>query len=399
MNILIVEDSKVYANLIKASMEKYLLFAKCDIAYSFEELKNLDKKYDLYIIDYILPDTSGDEHIKFLLEQHAKIIVMTQYEDKIYKSSFINEIIDFIIKEDISIINYLIRLVRRIYKNQFKNVLVVDDSKAIRIYQKKILKLLNLNVFEAENGAEALEVIKKENINFVITDIEMPKLNGVEMVKEIRKIKKIDELPILVLSSTTNLFITFQILKLGANDFIKKPFDKNEYIIRINNILDIYDYLINYKEERTIDGLTKVYNRFFLENSFETIFKFYKEKVVAMLDIDFFKKINDTYGHQVGDKILAYFAKHIKNNLRKDDLIIRYGGEEFLVFMPNTTKEEAYIVLHKIKNSLKDVDEIKFTFSAGIANEGETMAEMIKKADERLYKAKEEGRNRIVYKG
>ena len=399
MNILIVEDSKVYANLIKASMEKYLLFAKCDIAYSFEELKNLDKKYDLYIIDYILPDTSGDEHIKFLLEQHAKIIVMTQYEDKIYKSSFINEIIDFIIKEDISIINYLIRLVRRIYKNQFKNVLVVDDSKAIRIYQKKILKLLNLNVFEAENGAESLEVIKKENINFVITDIEMPKLNGVEMVKEIRKIKKIDELPILVLSSTTNLFITFQILKLGANDFIKKPFDKNEYIIRINNILDIYDYLINYKEERTIDGLTKVYNRFFLENSFETIFKFYKEKVVAMLDIDFFKKINDTYGHQVGDKILAYFAKHIKNNLRKDDLIIRYGGEEFLVFMPNTTKEEAYIVLHKIKNSLKDVDEIKFTFSAGIANEGETMAEMIKKADERLYKAKEEGRNRIVYKG
>ena len=320
------------------------------------------------------------------------------HEDKIYESPFVNEIVDFIIKDDISIINYMIRLVKRIYKNQFKNVLIVDDSRAIRSYQKKFLHLLNLNVFEARDGAEALDIIKKKNINFIITDIEMPKINGVEMVKEIRKTKKIDELPVLVVSSNENLFVTFQILKLGANDFIKKPFDKNEYIIRINNILDIYDYLINYKEERTIDSLTKVYNRFFLENSFEQIFKFYKEKIIAMLDIDFFKKINDTYGHQAGDKILAYFAEHIQKNLRKDDLIIRYGGEEFLIFMPNTSKEEAYIVLHKIKNSLKDVDGIKFTFSAGIANEGETLAEMIKIADDRLYKAKKSGRNRIIYK-
>ena len=398
MNILIIDDSKVYANLIKANIEKYIIFAKCDIAFSFEELKKTDKKYDLYIVDYILPDTKDDEHIKYLLNQKAKVIVMTQFKDKINNASFMNDIVDFIIKEDISIINYLIRLVKRIYKNQFKNVLVVDDSKSIRTYQKKLLKLLNLNVFEAEDGKEALDVIKKDNINFIITDIEMPKMNGVEMVKEIRKIKKIDELPILVLSSTDNLFSTFQILKLGANDFIKKPFDKNEYIIRINNILDIYDYLINYKEERVIDGLTKVYNRFFLENDFEPIFKFYKQKAVAMLDIDFFKKINDTYGHQIGDEILAYFAKHIQENLRKDDLVIRYGGEEFLVFMPNTTKEEAYIVLYKIKNSIHEVAGINFAFSAGVANEGETLAEMVKKADNRLYKAKENGRNQIVYK-
>ena len=398
MKILIVEENRVYAKLIKANIEKYLIFAKCEIVSSFADIKKKDNKYDLYIVNYILSDAFKDEHIRYLLNKNVKVIVMTEYEDKIYEYPFVDDIVDFIIKDDISIINYLVRLVKRIYKNQFKNVLIVDDSKAIRNYQKKFLNLLNLNVFEAKNGAEALEVIQKENINFVITDIEMPKLNGVEMVKEIRKTKKIDELPILVVSSNDKLFVTFQILKLGANDFIKKPFDKNEYIIRVNNLLDIYDYLINYKEERTIDGLTKVYNRFFLENNFERTFKFYEQKAVAMLDIDFFKKINDTYGHQTGDKILAYFAEHIKNNLRKDDLIIRYGGEEFLIFMPNTTKEEAYIILHKIKNSLNAVDGIKFTFSAGIANEGETMAEMIKIADERLYKAKKTGRDKIVYK-
>ena len=398
MNILIIEDSKVYAKLIKSNIEKHLIFSNCDIVSSFNELKNLDKNYDLYIVDYILPDTNEDEHIKYLLNQNAKIIVMTQYEDKINSASFMNDIVDFVIKEDISIINYLIRLVRRIYKNQFKNVLIVDDSKVVRKYQRKILELLNLNVFEANNGEEALELIKKEKINFIITDIEMPKMNGLDLVKSIRAVKKIDELPILVVSNTNNLFTTFKILKLGANDFIKKPFDKNEYLIRVNNLLDIYDYLINYKEERTIDPLTKVYNRFFLENNLESIFKFYTQKSVAMLDIDFFKKINDTYGHQAGDKILYYFATHIKNNLRKDDFVIRYGGEEFLIFMPNTTKEEAYIVLHKIKNSLKPVENIKFTFSAGIASEGETLAEMIKIADNRLYKAKESGRNKIIFK-
>ncbi len=398
MKILIVEENRVYAKLIKANIEKYLIFAKCEIVSSFADIKKKDKKYDLYIVNYILSDAFKDEHIRYLLNKNVKVIVMTEYEDKIYEYPFVDDIVDFIIKDDISIINYLVRLVKRIYKNQFKNVLIVDDSKAIRNYQKKFLNLLNLNVFEAKNGMEALEIIQKENINFVITDIEMPKLNGVEMVKKIRKTKKIDELPILVVSSNDKLFVTFQILKLGANDFIKKPFDKNEYIIRVNNLLDIYDYLINYKEERTIDGLTKVYNRFFLENNFERTFKFYEQKAVAMLDIDFFKKINDTYGHQTGDKILAYFAEHIKNNLRKDDLVIRYGGEEFLIFMPNTTKEEAYIILHKIKNSIKDVEGIKFTFSAGVANEGETVAEVIKKADERLYEAKKTGRDKIVYK-
>ncbi|WP_457560715.1 GGDEF domain-containing protein [Caminibacter sp.] len=115
-----------------------------------------------------------------------------------------------------------------------------------------------------------------------------------------------------------------------------------------------------------------------------------------MLEIDFFKKLNDTYGHKFGDEILKYFASVIKENVRKSDIVVRYGGEEFLIFMPNTSKKEAFIALLKIVKAIEPYKNVKITFSAGVADECETLAEMIKIADNRLYKAKEEGRHRIV---
>jgi len=398
MKILVVEDSQVYASLIKANINKYIFFAQCDIISSFDELKNLKKDYDLYIVDYVLTDTQKDEHIKFLLERNKKIIIMTAFEDKLLLSNIKNKVIDYIIKEDISVIYYLIKLLKRLYKNRHINVLLIEDSLLIRKHEKKILQMLNLNVLEAKDGEEALKILKKEEINLIITDIEMPKKNGIELVKEVRKNYKMDTLPILVISGEKNEDSALKILKLGANDFIKKPFLKEEFIIRVNNLLDLYDYLFEYKHLSIIDSLTGIYNRTYLEYNFEKIYSIFSKKSVAMLDIDFFKKINDKYGHQVGDKVLKYFAKLIKNTLRKDDIVIRYGGEEFLIFMPNTSKKEANILLTKIKILLKqDKDKpVDFTFSAGIADEVNNLAEIIKKADERLYKAKENGRNQIV---
>ena len=400
MNILIVEDSKIYASLIKSHLHKHLLFVKCDIVSSFEELKNLNKEYDLYIVDYILEDTKEDEHIEYLYSKNKRIIIMTQFEDKLSKDKWNDKIVDFILKDDISVIHYLIRLVKRIYKNQFLKGLIVDDSLMILNHEEKLLSLLNLSVYKARDGIEALKILKEKDIDFVITDIEMPLMDGVELVKEIRKEKGIDELPILVMSSSNNLDKAFKILKLGANDFVRKPFLKEEFIIRIDNLLEIYDYLSEYKTSTFIDGLTQAFNRTYLERNLDRLFKSFSKKSIAMLDIDFFKKINDTYGHQKGDEILKYFATLIKNHIRKNDILVRYGGEEFLIFMPNTSKAESYIVLTKLKNILNNDKNkpLNFTFSAGIADEGETLAEMIRLADKRLYKAKKEGRNKIVIK-
>jgi len=400
MKILIVEDNPTYAKLIYNYIKKALLFSSCDIVSSFEELKNIKEDYELYIVDYVLEDTQKDEHIEYLLENNKKVIVMTAFEEKLLSSNIKEKVIDYIIKEDISIIYYLVKLVKRLYKNKNINVLLTEDSSTIRIYEKTVLKLLNLNVFEAKNGEEALKILEKEEINLIITDIEMPEKDGIALVKDVRKNYKMDSLPILVVSGEKDSYNALKILKLGANDFIKKPFRREEFIIRVNNLLDMYDYLFEYKHLSVEDSLTGVYNRTYLEYNFEKIYNVFAVKSIAMLDIDFFKKVNDTYGHQTGDEVLKYFANLIKNTLRKDDIVIRYGGEEFLIFMPNSSKEEANIILTKIKVLLKKANNkpLDFTFSAGVADEGDTLAEMIKKADERLYKAKESGRDKIVIK-
>ena len=388
MDILIVEDSVVYRKAIKNKIEKNLLFATCESVCTFEALSKNKKNYDLYICDYSLPDASNGEHIKALLDQNKDVIVITKYESEFLDNSLKKRVLEYLIKDDNSMLDYLVKFIKRINKNRYVNLLIVEDCYMTREIQKHILKKLKFNILEAKNGQEALKILDNNKVDLILTDLIMPIMDGKELIKKIRKIKKIMELPIIVISSNEDKNIFLKALKLGANDYLKKPFLNEELVIRVNNLLDLYDSFKKIHSQLQIDALTGVYNRFYLENVLENVFNIYEKKSVAMLDIDHFKKINDTYGHQFGDKILKDFASKIKSVIRKSDVVVRYGGEEFLIFMPNTTKEEAMIVFLKIKNALKK-SEFKYTFSAGIADEGETLAEMIKIADKKLYKAKE----------
>ena len=401
LKVLLVESNKAYQKAILKFIEKEVLFVNFEIIESFEKLKKVNlSDFDLAITDYTLPDSQNEEHINYLVDKiNTIILTKKQVEDnKNIKEKFLDSVLDYIYKDDLNTFRYLTQLVKRYNKNKNLNVLVVDDSKVIRKKVKKYLELFNLKVIEAEDGKKAKEIIAHEEIALLITDVYMPIMDGFDLIKAIRKEKSIEELPILAISGASVKEESIKMLKVGANDFIKKPFLKEELLIRVSNLLNLYDYINQYKQKSEIDPLTKAYNRSILESKIDSLFHIYDKKTIVMLDIDFFKKINDTYGHQIGDNVLKQFATHIKNNIRKNDFLIRYGGEEFLIFMPNTTKTEAYIVIHKIKNTIKDVDGIRYTFSAGIADEGETLAEMIKIADERLYKAKKEGRNRIIFK-
>ena len=400
LKILLIEDNKTYQKAIEKFISKDIIFVKFEIIETYKELKNIDiSEFDIAICEYILPDTKKDEHIEYLLNQNINIIVLTKYHDKSIREKYIDLVLDYIYKDDVNTFRYLTQLVKRYNKNKKKNVLIVDDSKIIRDKISQYLRLFNLEVLEAENGKEAKALLElSDNVSLIITDIIMPVMNGFDLIKSIRKEKSFEELPILGISGLNDNSETIKILKYGANDLIKKPVLKEELLIRVGNLLNLYDFINQYKQKSEIDSLTKAHNRNILESKIDSLFHIYDKKTIAMLDIDYFKKINDTYGHQIGDEVLKYFAKHIKENIRKNDFLVRYGGEEFLIFMPNTTKEEAFVVLHKIKNTLKSVDGIKFTFSSGIADEGDTLAEMIKIADERLYKAKKEGRNKIVFK-
>ena len=400
LNILVIEDSNTYAKLIKFHLEKNIVGVRCDIVSSFEELKNSDiDKYELFIVDMILIDSEKD-HIDYLLKNNKKIILMTQYRDKFFKEKLKYDffIMDYILKDDISILNYLKRIVKRFYKNRFLNVLVVEDSLTVRNLEKRYLALFNFNVFTAKDVKDAITILKKESINLIITDLTMPKISGEELIKFVREKYVMEELPIMVVSSNSEKDKLIEVLKLGVNDFLTKPFLKEEFLIRVLNIVDIYEVLRSYEDSMFKDGLTGVYNRLFLENKLDDIFSQHSQKSIVMIDIDFFKKINDTYGHQVGDKVLKELASLLKGSIRKNDFVIRYGGEEFLIYLPFTDKKQAYLIISKIKEVLKKLEKVvPYTFSAGIADEGETLAQMIKIADNRLYKAKKNGRNRIVY--
>ena len=398
MRILIADNDFIYLKLLKNYLEKYLVNIKCELVSSFKELKEKNlSDYDLFIINNSLRDVENNEHLEYILKYSDNVIVITKLEDNFLESSLKTKVIDYIIKEDTHSIEYLVKLIKRLGKNKDLNVLIVEDSKIIRKHEKEILKKIKLNVFESENGKRALEILKEKNIDLLITDLVMPGMDGEELIAKVRENYSMNSLPIIVISENedTNKFL--KTLKLGANDYLKKPFLKEELMIRVNNLLDVYDNMRKIENQLKKDPLTGAYNRFYLEHILENAFNVYETKSIAMLDIDFFKKINDTYGHQIGDEILKHFVNTIKNSVRKSDVLVRYGGEEFLIFMPNTSKKEAAIVIYKIKKALKPYKDIKYTFSAGIADEGESLAEMIKIADERLYKSKEDGRDKITF--
>ncbi|WP_456479467.1 GGDEF domain-containing response regulator [Nautilia sp.] len=400
MKILIIEDNLLYRKLLEKNINKYLFFATCKSVTSFNEMINLSdlENYDLYLCDYILPDAFKGEQIDFLLKFTSDIIVMTQFEKEFIRYHHRDKIIDFIVKDDYHTIDYLIRFVKRLYRNRKINLLMLDEKSELLYIKKNILTKINLNVFEATDAKTALKILEDIKIDIVITDLDISGFNGQDFIISVREKYNMAELPVIVLSSETVTNRFLKTLKLGANDFLKKPFLKEELILRVNNLLEIYESVKRVKKQVKMDPLTGSYNRMFLEDNLENVFNLTEYKSIAMLDIDFFKKINDTYGHQTGDEILKHFVKTIKNTIRKSDYVIRYGGEEFLLYMPDTTKEEAMIVLYKIKKNLLPYKNIYYTFSAGIANEGETLAEMVKKADERLYRAKKSGRNKIVVK-
>ena len=177
---------------------------------------------------------------------------------------------------------------------------------------------------------------------------------------------------------------------------------EREYYLTIKEKRDLFQKVIT-------DGLTKVYNRYYFDETFEKEFqkaKRYQYPLsVAMLDIDHFKEINDTYGHDTGDIVLRDVAKFLKESVRESDQVFRYGGEEFVILMPFTTIEEAYGVLERILKTLHEKNgvtigdkRIPYTFSAGLAeisSDLQTSHELIKRADNALYKAKKEGRDRI----
>ena len=409
--ILIVEDNKALAKLIAKKMEDKVEM-DIDIAHSLAEAQAFltnPKEYFIALLDLNLPDAPNGEVVDYVISKGLPSIVLTGSMDEATRESFIHkDIVDYVYKGNMDDINYIFRIINRLSKNRQYKVMVVEDSAPFRSALKKILTSLQFQVFTAAHGEEAMNYFTDNpDIKLALCDYRMPVKDGLEVLKEIRAIGDKNQIGVLMMTSPSENVNGAIFLKNGANDFIAKPFVKEELICRVNNTIEAMENINQIADFANKDFLTGVYNRrYFYENMNEYVA--YAEEhmepyVVAMLDIDHFKKINDTHGHNSGDKVLKTLAKKLIDETKGDDLIARFGGEEFCIILKDISNEDAVKFFVNLRSNIANCkvqlkkEQISFTVSIGVAfsRSDYRLDELLELADEALYRAKENGRNRV----
>ncbi len=288
-------------------------------------------------------------------------------------------------------------------------VLIVDDTIENLQVLGSILKAENYKVAVATGGNQAIAIANEINPDLVLLDVMMPDVNGFETCKNLKSIPTTKEIPVIFLTAKVENDDIIKGFKMGAVDYITKPFNSYELKARVKTHVElkISRDLLKEKNElleklSTKDGLTGLYNyrystdalaRLIEENS-----RYGQPLSIAMFDIDDFKKINDSYGHLFGDGVLVKIASMIENSLRKTDIAGRYGGEEFIILYAHTALEGAVESTKRIienTQKLKWNDKsLKITMSAGVCQrKDEDISALIRKADSLLYAAKKKGKN------
>lgn len=295
-------------------------------------------------------------------------------------------------------------------------ILAVDDAKDSLMLLEFDLAESGFNVITAESGEQALELIKETEVNLVLLDIHMPGISGLETLKCMNVEPNMQNVPVIMLSASGEEDAIVAALELGADDYITKPYIPKVLLARINNALRYMEKTKLLEELAKTDSLTGLNNRGGFQDLVNaSIGQAQREGIVvsfAMLDIDYFKKVNDKYGHDVGDKTLVSFADMLKKSFRCYDIIGRVGGEEFAVFMPNTTIDEAYLACERFRDSMeslilnftKDSYEFEFNITASIGitsavGKAINYEQLVKNADSSLYEAKRSGRNQTILDG
>lgn len=409
--ILIVEDQKSAAELLKNAI---LATWNVDvhIARSYSEAKEFLKQhrqdYLLAICDLNLPDASKGEILQLVDKAEVRSVAMTgAYQRRTREQLQKKHLVDYVLKGSPNSQAYLVGLVGRLYKNQFIKVLVVDDSPSALALLEELVSLLNFDVYTATDGAEAFEQLQRiPDIRLVITDYEMPNMDGFALTLQARNILNKEQLAIIGLSASDNTDLGSMFIKNGANDFLCKPYSFEELFCRINMNVEALEHLDYINELASTDSLTNLANRrsFFANghNLFREVSDPNQSLFVAILDIDHFKVINDKHGHDAGDKVLKSFAFTLSEHF-PTHLVARVGGEEFAILFTSGNEESINVALENFKNSIaqKEVNveklAINMTVSIGLANgKDNSLDAALKHADLALYEAKKTGRNKVV---
>jgi len=298
--------------------------------------------------------------------------------------------------------------------------LVVDDNHGLRRMVGSCLKRIGLGIIEAENGRQAFELIKENlvAVDLVIVDCDMPVMRGDEFIHLARQFPEAEHLPMLSLSATGDTHAILRMFRAGASDYLTKPFIAEELLARVQVHLHLRRHLRHLEEmnrnlydKAVNDALTGLRNKRYFEEAFEEMFaraqRFRGDISCLFFDLDHFKKVNDTCGHGFGDYVLKTLGTLVKKNVRHGDLAARFGGEEFVIALPNTGLDHAMYVAEKIRTLVEGHPfsaqgcQRAVTVSMGVASlhshQPATATALLDLADQALYLAKGSGRNRVVF--
>jgi two-component system, cell cycle response regulator len=296
-------------------------------------------------------------------------------------------------------------------------ILLVDDRASS--YERLAAVLGTEHAVDVEsNPAEAVFHAAEGNYDLMIVSLGLENYDGLRLCSQVRSLERTRHMPMLAISDADDHTRLLRGLEIGINDYLLRPVDKNELLARARTQVRkrrytdrLRDNVQNSIEMAITDQLTGLHNRHYMESHLGTLAEQAelrgKPLALMILDLDYFKSINDTYGHEAGDDVLREFAIRMRKSIRGIDLACRYGGEEFVVVMPETDLHIAGMVAERLRRSIagklfaidKGTKQIDVTISVGIATleaKGEAVSDVLKRADQALYRAKHDGRNRVV---
>src|SRR6266849_4208796 len=294
---------------------------------------------------------------------------------------------------------------------EFK-VLVADDSPIYRKLVEHTLSEKQYTVLFAKSGREAIDLFSEHQPSLVITDWMMPDLSGIELCEHIRNHPRQTYTYLIILTGITEKNKLVKGLAAGADDYLTKPFHSDELLARVGvgrRIVELHRQLAAKNQLLEELALTGLPNRRAIEDwatrQLSGAARYGFSFLVVLADLDHFKTVNDTHGHDAGDTVLKKFAEILKTNSRRSDICGRIGGEEFLFILTHTTQENARVVIERIRAELEaakfdfDANSLTVTASFGVAGFEGTQApdfnRLVSRADAALYAAKRTGRNRI----
>jgi len=298
------------------------------------------------------------------------------------------------------------------------SVLIIDDSENVRDLITRTLREVALfdQYHQASDGIEGIKSLISTKVDLIICDLEMPRMDGFKFMSMVNSRHDLRDIPIIMLTGREDRDLKIKGLEQGACDYVTKPFDAGELVARVKvqlKIKALQDELKKsnerLKELSNTDPLTNLFNRRYLTKALNSEL-LRAERTgdclsLIILDIDHFKKVNDTYGHQNGDLVLSVIAAEAQTHLRCYDIAARYGGEEFVLVLPGTSLTGGMEVAERLREEIEalafasPMDKLSLTISLGVAHFPsplvDDMESLIRQADEALYRAKQKGRNRV----